>query len=242
MRSVLSFALCVVGLAGCGGSSTSTVSGFELIDEFSDGSGVVRAEAGTHEFILKGNAVEGATPEDLPSFDMAGVTPFEVIGGRYYIPAPTNSPFALRSYVETTNGQAGFFTAGANGDILGTRGIAFGQLPDGTATLIGVASFLDNSDVTPVSAGGFFELTVDFDAQTASLDAQAAGYAFLADTMVIDPSKGEFGTDSATLDVTGDPTVSATFLGQFHGDATAVSGLGYDNGDTPGISLVIAGE
>lgn len=247
MRNVFFCAASMTILANCGGSTTSTVDSFQVIKQFSDGSGVARVEANVdgenYDFVVKVPTVNTGSADDLPSFDLtnASTSDFVINGltvGRSYVPPPTNEQNALRSYLETLNGEAGVFQAGSTGEILGTGGLAFGTLPKGTASITGFAVFLDG----PTSFGGLFELSVDFDSETASLEAGAPGYTFNADTMVIAKSSGTFGTDSALVSRIGEDPMSASFVGQLHGDATAASGLGYDNGASPTISIAIAGE
>lgn len=244
----------LVVLAGCG-SSNPTVTQIEsrsatTVTVFSDGSGVARdisedvamvimtgdIQSGVNNANSSGNAVNAV---DLSNVSYQSSNTF----GQYSSgPATINgSPVNVSAYESFSGGVSIVYAGSSSGSLIMAGGSPVSNIPAGSFTYTG-NNIIGNRD-SSYSEDGSFTMNVNFSTGDAAISGSTANSTFGGNGISVNTSDGTFSDSNITMSTNGDPSVSATITGQFHGNgATGVTGIYHDNSSNPLTVGIFAGE
>lgn len=260
---VLSVSACSGGSGGSGGSgvivdrdeSPPEAPSVTVLETFSDGSGVIRAEVAdagettvVHAMVPQAQhlaaelnaSVSGA--DQLLSVDHVEQTGVNEHGTIYAGNLSVNGAQVRGIIYEDYDYPVGIgYVENEDANILLTTGEKATDIPTGTYTYTGthVVGYRDASALED----GTFEMQVDFTNGQADIDAETFGTFVTGRNMRVDTRQGTFSSDDITIDQNGGQEVSGSIHGSFHGaGAKGVTGLYHDNAANPAVAGAIAGN
>lgn len=247
-------ALGVLALGALSACQPSATDGYETVETFADGYGVVRSSGEIDGMELSSVAIgpeaasfDGKSIDDTPPINLdqnsVTVTGSDANGVYYSATGSAGSDNLSITYYLTNNGDATvLYGVSSSGDsALSTGGTLASDIPiSGTSTFRGAMAVGDRR-TGAFAETGTFTMSVNFGTDTAAIQGNTTNSS-LSGTGISLNSRGEMDGGDLTLEVNG-VTYDATLYGNVHGaGATSVSGVFHDIASNPEYGGAFAGQ
>ena len=245
--AVVVVSACSGGGGGSDVSSNATPS-VEVLETFSDGSGVARVADDSGDVNVTGNVLASninsyqIDPNSVADLSSLSYDFSNEFGDFYRGPITINGTrVGAIAYEDNATGAVALYAENSFNNALVVAGEEIASVPSGTFTYQGTNIYgnRDGSDI----AYGTFTLEADFNGGTGALSGSTPR-STIGGEIDINTSTGEFSGDSLSLtDDLRITTGSARINGNFHGSgATGVTGIYTENAANPSTAGAIVGS